>query len=106
MKNTQPDPLPVSERLTLGETIWDLSSFLARQWVKMACRDLHTPLFLWWRKAREGERIACPIIAAEQPNEDFTRSIRLSNAWPSQIAMRKINEALQSAEIVGKDFSS
>lgn len=106
MENTQPAPLPVSERLTLDETLWDLSAFLARVWVKDAVRSLHTPFFLWWRKAREGERIACPIVATEQPNEDFTRSIQLSNAWTSNVATRKIREALQTAEIVGKAFSA
>jgi len=86
---------------TTENMIWDVAALAAGEWYRLAVRNPYAPLFLWWRKAIPGERMALPLVSADKPNELYSQSIQLSNAWTKEIATRKIVEAMRTLPILG-----
>lgn len=87
---------------TTSDTLrWNVARLAANDWFRQACRNPYTPFFLYWRKAKAGEKMALPIVATDAPNEEYTRDIQISNAWSTDIATRKIAEAMYTLPILG-----
>lgn len=86
---------------TTDVLIWDIAALVSADWYRQAIRQPYAKFFLWSRKAKPGERIALPIVSIDAPNEEYTRSIQISNAWPVDVAKRKIHDAMQTLPILG-----
>jgi hypothetical protein len=83
------------------EQIWDLAALIAKDWYRQAVRQPFAQFFLWYRRAKQGERYSLPIVATEKVNEEYCQSISISNAWTKEITTRKIAEELRHLPILG-----
>ena len=80
----------------------NLAAVIAKDWYRQACREPYGKFFLWHRPAREGEKVAIPIVSLDAPNEAYIRDIQISNAWPVHVAARKIAERLSVLPILAR----
>lgn len=79
----------------------DTARVVANEWHRLACRDTHTPLHLWYREARNGECLAIPLVSADCPADGYRQSITFSLAWTKDLAQRRVNDAMRSLPILG-----
>ena len=79
----------------------DTARVVANEWHRLACRDIHTPLHLWFREARGGERMAIPLVSADCPADGYRQAITFSVAWTKDVAQRRVNDAMRSLPILG-----
>lgn len=83
--------------------LWDMAGLIARTWYKDAIRAPFGRWFLYYREAREGEKVAIPLYATEDDAPDgYTRSIAISTAWTTERATQEIHDAMRSLPILGK----
>jgi hypothetical protein len=97
MKNTAQPIDPQTEVL-----LWDIAHLVSADWYRQAIRAPYAKFFLWYRKAKPGERIALPIVSVDAPNDEYTRSIQISNAWTTESAKRAIAGAMKALPILGE----
>lgn len=84
------------------EIIDTMAATIAGAWHKDAMRSMATlDFYLWHRPARAGERVAMPIHSVDQPNDEYTRDILISNAWTRDQATRRIAERMSVLPICG-----
>lgn len=82
----------------------DIAHLIAKEWYRLAVRDLSSEWFLYYRTAREGERIALPIPSREFDAPDgYTRGIKISVAWGVDTATRHIADAMRTLPILGHE---
>lgn len=84
--------------------IEDTARTIARVWFKDQIRNLSSTFYLYWRRARAGERIAIPVLSTERDALSLTehaRGLRVSIAWTEDQAQRQIAEWLMSLPIYG-----
>ncbi len=83
------------------QQIWNLAREAANAWYRLAVQQPGAIFYLWWRTARPQERIAPLVAASTAPSAEYRQSIQLSGAWSTDLATRKIAEAMMTLPILG-----
>jgi hypothetical protein len=94
--------LPVMPKRESTETlVWNIAAEVAAEWYRQAVRTPFGKFALWYREARDGERIARPVIAMKSPGSEFSQSIDISGALSTERVTRQVAEAMRTLPILG-----
>ena len=75
-------------------------------WFRRQSADLYAAYYLYYRKARPGEKVATPIIARDIPGDEWALAMpeKLSISWTKETAQTRCYEALQTLPILSADL--
>ena len=87
------------------EEIEELAHFIAGVWFKDQCRNPYASFYLWYREARDGERISLPIVSTDAPNDDYKLATpeRISGAMTKEQVGRKIADCMMRLPILSAE---
>lgn len=74
---------------------------IAREWYRLCVRSGCQTFRLWYRRARDGEKMAIPLVSIQCPADGYEPSIELSISWNTVQAARHILEAMNTLPILG-----
>lgn len=73
-------------------------------WFRRQAADLYAHYYLYYRKARTGERISIPVISDKRLSDTWVSAMaeRISPTWTKKQAFEKCLEALKDKPMLGQ----
>lgn len=85
--------------------IQNVADTVSTDWYRRAVRN-PVAMSLYWRKPREGENAACPIIDFTAPNDDFVKHCDISPAMSKTRVFSIVADAMRTLPMLAPSWFS